>query len=225
MEQPPLSLGKLSGIDRSDGPPPETQAGAPLRPWTLPNAIGFLRLGMLVAFLVLALRSDHGTDALPAALYTAVAWGDQLDGFVARVTGQYSRLGALLDPALDRALIISGVIVTWRFDLLPRWALAVLVAREALMLALGPIWGASRPRPADHDARALGGLADDGGDRVRDLRGPGARQDPAVRRRRDDARGHRAIRTPSLDLSLKETVCSAARAGSSRTATFPPRSG
>jgi cardiolipin synthase len=130
----------LSGLDRSDAAPPATRAGEPLRPWTIPNAIGYLRGAMLVAFLVLALASEGGTDALPAALYIAVAWGDQLDGLAARLTGQYSRLGALMDPLIDRALVVCGVVVTWRFDLLPRWALAVLVAREALMLAFGPLW-------------------------------------------------------------------------------------
>jgi phosphatidylglycerophosphate synthase len=55
---------------------------------------------------------------------------------VARLTGQYSRLGALLDPLTDRLLVISGAIVAWEFELLPRWALLVLAAREAFMLLL-----------------------------------------------------------------------------------------
>ena len=42
-----------------------------------------------------------------------------------------------MDPVADRLLIISGVIVCWDFDLLPRWALAVLIARELFMLVLG----------------------------------------------------------------------------------------
>ena len=54
----------------------------------------------------------------------------------ARITGQYSRLGALLDPLTDRLLVISGAIVAWEFELLPRWALLVLAAREAFMLLL-----------------------------------------------------------------------------------------
>ena len=61
---------------------------------------------------------------------------DYLDGITARVTGQYSRLGTLLDPLVDRLLVISGVIVCYRFDLLPRWALIVLAARELVMLVL-----------------------------------------------------------------------------------------
>jgi cardiolipin synthase len=55
---------------------------------------------------------------------------------VARVTGQYSRLGALMDPLIDRLVVIAGVAVVWHFELLPRWALAILLAREALMVVL-----------------------------------------------------------------------------------------
>ncbi len=133
------SLKRLSGIDRSGGPPPETQKGQPLRPWTIPNAISYVRLALLPVFLVVALGSGDGRDPTAAILYFLIAWGDQLDGLAARLTGQYSRLGALLDPLTDRALVISGVIVCWHFELLPRWALAVLVARELAMLVLAQV--------------------------------------------------------------------------------------
>jgi cardiolipin synthase (CMP-forming) len=133
-----LTFRRLSGLDRSGPPPPETVAGAPLHPWTIPNAIGFFRGALIPVFLVLALSSDTGTDALPAILFAIVAWGDYADGIAARVTGQYSRLGAIMDPIIDRALILSGAIVCWHFELLPRWGIAVLVAREVFMLLVGP---------------------------------------------------------------------------------------
>ena len=71
------------------------------------------------------------------SLFAVIAGGDYLDGILARVTGQYSRLGTLLDPITDRVLIVAGVVVCWHFRLLPRWALAVLAARELLMLVFG----------------------------------------------------------------------------------------
>jgi len=132
-----LTLGRLSGLDRSGPPPPETQPGAPLRPWTIPNAIGYVRLALIPVFLVLAWQSD-GVDAAAAVIYAIIGWGDYADGIAARVTGQYSRMGAMLDPLVDRLYIIAGVVVCWNFDLLPRWILAVLVAREVLMLLLAP---------------------------------------------------------------------------------------
>lgn len=132
----PLTVRRLFGLDRSGPPPPETLAGRPLNPWTIPNAIGFVRLALIPAFLVVALSSHDGRDALAAAIFAVVGWGDYADGIAARVTGQYSRLGALMDPVIDRLLIVSGAVVVWRFDLLPRWAIAVLVARELFMLGL-----------------------------------------------------------------------------------------
>ena len=136
MARAGLTFRRLSGLDRSGPPPPETLAGAPLHPWTVPNIIGFTRAALIPVFLVLAFSSDDGTDALPAIIFAVVAWGDYADGIAARVTGQYSRLGTLLDPLVDRLLVISGVIVCYRFDLLPRWALIVLAARELVMLVL-----------------------------------------------------------------------------------------
>jgi cardiolipin synthase len=132
-----LTVRRLFGLDRSGPPPAQTQAGEPLRPWTIPNAIGFARLALIPAFLAVALSSRDGTDALAATLFAVIGWGDYADGIAARVTRQYSRLGALMDPVTDRLLVVCGVIVTWRFALLPRWALALLAARELLILALG----------------------------------------------------------------------------------------
>jgi CDP-diacylglycerol--glycerol-3-phosphate 3-phosphatidyltransferase len=131
-----LTFRRLVGLDRSGGPPPETRRGEALHPWTIPNAIGFARLALIPVFLVVALQSDDGRDGVAFALFAFIAWTDYLDGMVARVTGQYSRLGALLDPLVDRMLVISGAIVAWEFELLPRWALLVLAAREAFMLLL-----------------------------------------------------------------------------------------
>jgi cardiolipin synthase (CMP-forming) len=133
---PRLTLRRLFGLDRSGPPPPQTQAGAPLRPWTIPNAIGFARLVLIPVFLIVSLSSHDGPDALAAAIFAVIGWGDYADGIAARVTKQYSRLGALMDPVTDRTLIVSGVVVDWNFQLLPRWALAVLAVRELSMLVL-----------------------------------------------------------------------------------------
>ncbi len=137
MAEHPLGVRRLLGLDRSGPPPPETLSGQPLRVWTIPNAVGFVRLGLVPVFLVVALSSSDGTSAGAAVLFAVIAGGDYLDGILARVTGQYSRLGTLLDPITDRVLIVAGVVVCWHFRLLPRWALALLAARELLMLVFG----------------------------------------------------------------------------------------
>ena len=136
MADPPLTFRRLVGLDRSGGPPPQTRKGEPLNPWTIPNAIGFARLALVPLFLAIALSSGDGRSGLAFALFAFIAWSDYFDGMAARVTGQYSRLGALLDPLTDRLLVVCGALVAWHYETLPRWALAVLAAREALMLVL-----------------------------------------------------------------------------------------
>ncbi len=134
--RPKLTLRRFAGLDRSGPPPPETLPDAPLRPWTIPNAIGLLRLLLIPVFLIVAWQAG-GVAPLSAAIYAVIAWGDYIDGVAARVTGQYSRLGAILDPAIDRLLVIAGIVVCWHFDLIPWPLLAVLVTRELLMLIVG----------------------------------------------------------------------------------------
>jgi cardiolipin synthase len=127
---------RLFGLDRSGPPPAATLSDRPLNPWTLPNAIGFARLAGIPVFLAVALSSRHGKDALAVVLFGIIGWADYLDGFVARLTGQYSRLGALLDPIVDRLLVVSGMVVAFHFSLLPRWAIVVVLGREVFMLGL-----------------------------------------------------------------------------------------
>lgn len=129
-------LRRLFGLDRSAPPPPTTRKGEPLHPWTLPNLVGYLRLAAIPLFLVLAYSSEDGTSFAAAMVFWAISAGDYLDGLLARVTGQYSRMGALLDPLIDRLTILAGAVVCWDFELLPRWLLAVLALREVAMLFL-----------------------------------------------------------------------------------------
>jgi cardiolipin synthase len=131
-----LSRRRLMGLDRSGPEPAQTRAGQPLRPFTIPNLIGYVRLAAIPVFLVIAFDSGDGRDALASVIFLAIALGDLLDGFVARATGQYSRLGALLDPVVDRLTILSGAVVCWHFELLPRWAIVLLAAREVATLGL-----------------------------------------------------------------------------------------
>jgi cardiolipin synthase len=133
---PGITRRRLFGLDRSGPPPDATRAGQPLNPWTIPNAIGFARLLGIPVFLILAFSSSDGQSTAAVIVFAVIGWSDYLDGFTARLTGQYSRLGALLDPVVDRLLVISGMLVAYHFSLLPRWAIIIVVAREVFMLAI-----------------------------------------------------------------------------------------
>ncbi len=143
MARAALTKRRLFGIDRSGGSPAQTLSDQPLNPWTIPNAIGYLRLAGIPVFLVLALSSGDGKDLAAVIVFAVIGWADYLDGFAARLTGQYSRLGAMLDPIVDRLLIVAGLVVAFDFSLLPRWAIVLAVVRELVMLAVSR-YGLSR---------------------------------------------------------------------------------
>jgi cardiolipin synthase (CMP-forming) len=156
VERRRLSFGRLVGVDRSGPPPPQTLSGAPLNLWTIPNAIGFARLLLIPVFLIVSFSSDSGVGPWPAVLFGVAGWSDYFDGIAARLTGQYSRFGALLDPVVDRLLVLGGVIACWYHDLLPRWLLAILVARELFMLVAGR---AAMRRGVEIEVNMVGRLA------------------------------------------------------------------
>jgi cardiolipin synthase len=116
----PFGRGRVRrlGLDRSGPPPRQTQKGEPAQPWTIRP--GRLPAPRGAAALPLARLRIRRRAKRPAAIvFWLIAAGDYLDGFLARVTGQYSRLGSLLDPLVDRLTILSGAIVCWHFELLP----------------------------------------------------------------------------------------------------------
>ena len=76
------------------------------RIFTVPNIISFVRLCLVPVFLVLLL---NGFNVAATLLYALAAGTDWIDGQIARRTNAVSRLGQLLDPAVDRILMISGV--------------------------------------------------------------------------------------------------------------------
>jgi hypothetical protein len=78
------------------------------------------------------------------------------DGKLARVLGQYSRFGAILDPAVDRLYILAALLALGVRGMVPWWVIAVLVARD-LVLALTLVVLRRRgygPYPVTYSARA-----------------------------------------------------------------------
>jgi cardiolipin synthase len=98
---------------------------------TAANVISFARLLGVPLFLVLLFVADQ-----PAAAVAVLAVGgttDWVDGWVARRFGQVSRLGELLDPAVDRLYIAATVVAFTVEGVLPLAFTLALVARELVM--------------------------------------------------------------------------------------------
>ncbi|GAA4709540.1 CDP-diacylglycerol--glycerol-3-phosphate 3-phosphatidyltransferase [Phytohabitans rumicis] len=100
--------------------------------FTIPNLISFVRLLGVPLFLYLLL----GPEADGAAVVVLAIGGttDWVDGYVARRLGQVSRLGELLDPAVDRLYILATLIALTIRDVVPWQFTAALLAREVVLL-------------------------------------------------------------------------------------------
>ena len=98
---------------------------------TLANVVSFIRLCMVPAYLVFLLE---GHDVLAAFMFALAASTDFIDGQLARRTHTVSRLGQLLDPAVDRILMIAGVVGLLLVGRLPLWVIVVVIVRDLFLL-------------------------------------------------------------------------------------------
>jgi CDP-diacylglycerol--glycerol-3-phosphate 3-phosphatidyltransferase len=106
--------------------------------WTLPNALTGLRL-LAVPFLavVLVVDGESWEGRLTAlALFVAASLTDLVDGWLARRLGQCTEWGALADPIADKALVGTSLVCLSGHDVVPWWATAVVLAREAAVTGL-----------------------------------------------------------------------------------------
>jgi cardiolipin synthase len=117
------------------------QAQAPRtadRVLTVPNGLSILRLAGVPLFLWLVLGPQH--DGWAIVVLAVGGFTDWLDGKLARWLDQSSRLGELLDPAVDRLYILAILLAFGVRDVVPWWLIALLVGRDVVLAATLPVW-------------------------------------------------------------------------------------
>jgi len=119
-------------------------------PITLATKITIVRLLGVPVFVVLLMYYLAGLRAGQAqesyrqaafALFSLVAATDALDGYLARRRGEISRLGSILDPLADKALMLSGLILLTKPSLpqlephIPLWFTGLVISRDVFLIA------------------------------------------------------------------------------------------
>ena len=103
---------------------------------TIPNILTLLRL-IAVPFFIWA--SSRGMYVLAFVLFVSAALTDLIDGFVARRFNQRSRIGAILDPAADKIMMVAGYLFYTLSDdvpfRIPVWLTFVIFVRDFLIIA------------------------------------------------------------------------------------------
>ncbi len=100
---------------------------------TVPNVLSTLRLLAIPLFLYLLLVPEADGWALTVLLLSGAT--DWLDGKLARALDQSSRLGALLDPLVDRLSVVSALAAFVARGIIPWWVAAILIGRDLVLAA------------------------------------------------------------------------------------------
>ncbi|MFD4183171.1 CDP-alcohol phosphatidyltransferase family protein [Rhodococcus sp. NPDC058514] len=105
---------------------------------TVPNLLSVVRLVGVPLFLYLLL-GPHA-DGWALAILMLSGFTDWADGKLARLLNQSSRLGALLDPLVDRLYVVSTLVGFAIRGIIPWWVAAVLIGRDAILALTLPIY-------------------------------------------------------------------------------------
>ena len=97
----------------------------------LPNFLTLIRI-LLVPILIIFLIEGKGLYAFLVFIVAGVS--DGLDGFLARLLKQKTKLGAILDPLADKLLIVSSYITMSILGTIPSWLAVFVVSRDIIIL-------------------------------------------------------------------------------------------
>jgi cardiolipin synthase len=120
--------------------------GPPLFTWA--NQLTLLRMLLIPAFVLLVI---YGASGWALAVFVFAGITDALDGLIARWTGQKTEVGAWLDPAADKLLLVTTFIVLTLPNIglvnrIPLWLTILIISRDVgivltvaiVNLAIGP---------------------------------------------------------------------------------------
>jgi len=105
----------------------------------LPNLLTFVRILLIPVFVILFITPTPDRSLMAAVIFTVAAVTDLLDGYIARRTGQVTKLGKLLDPIADKLLVLSALILLVNIDRVSALAAILVIARELAVTGIRAI--------------------------------------------------------------------------------------
>ncbi len=96
----------------------------------LPNLLTLTRILLIPVFVVLFVTPDPDRSLMAAIVFVVAAVTDMLDGYLARRSGQVTKLGKLLDPIADKLLVLSALILLVNVDRVSALVAILIIARE-----------------------------------------------------------------------------------------------
>ncbi|HEY6085863.1 MAG TPA: CDP-diacylglycerol--glycerol-3-phosphate 3-phosphatidyltransferase [Nitrospira sp.] len=105
----------------------------------LPNFITLLRILLIPIFVMLFITPTVSRSLSAAVIFVVAAITDLLDGYIARRTGQVTKLGKLLDPIADKLLVLSALVLLVNVDRVSALIAILVIAREVAVTGIRAI--------------------------------------------------------------------------------------
>ncbi len=99
----------------------------------LPNSLTLFRIFLIPVFVWLYMEPTPERAFWAGLVFSAAAFTDFLDGYLARRSGQITNLGKLLDPVADKLLVASGLILLVQAQQITVWLAIIMIARELII--------------------------------------------------------------------------------------------
>ena len=100
---------------------------------TLSSKITLIRVAFIpiyMVFMYLGAGEPNIWMWLALAVFITASLTDYIDGQIARKKNQVSDFGKFLDPLADKLLVISAMCMFCEWEMMPAWALMLVLARE-----------------------------------------------------------------------------------------------
>ena len=104
-----------------------------------PNFITLVRILLIPVFVALFITPTPDRSLSAAVIFVIAAVTDMLDGYIARRTGQVTKLGKLLDPIADKLLVLSALILLVNVDRVSALVAILVIAREVAVTGIRAI--------------------------------------------------------------------------------------
>ncbi len=105
----------------------------------LPNFLTLFRILLIPVFIILFVNPNPDQSLAAAIVFTVAAVTDMLDGYIARRTGQVTKLGKLLDPVADKLLVLSALILLMNVDRVSALVALLIIGREVAVTGIRAI--------------------------------------------------------------------------------------
>ncbi|HEY7533384.1 MAG TPA: CDP-diacylglycerol--glycerol-3-phosphate 3-phosphatidyltransferase [Nitrospiraceae bacterium] len=105
----------------------------------IPNLLTLTRILLIPVFVMLFATPDPERSITAAVVFLIAAVTDLLDGYLARRSGQVTKLGKLLDPIADKLLVLSALILLVNVDRVSALVAILIIAREVAVTGIRAI--------------------------------------------------------------------------------------